>query len=109
MDKSIKAAEDEFMAGVSIPASDDTAVAWIMYQSLDYSVQYCVGNKYDPTDMTLGIVADNAEITGEETYTVRSRISRIAVLQGECFSRLSGFPTARSSSRVILSLLMRLR
>ena len=44
MDKSIKAAEDEFMASVSIPASDDTAVAWIMYQSLDYSVQYCAGN-----------------------------------------------------------------
>lgn len=84
MDKSIKAADDEFMAGVSIPASDDTAVAWIMYQSLDYSVQYCVGNKYDPTDMTLGIVADNAEITGEGTYTVSLDFSDCGIAR-ECF------------------------
>lgn len=88
MDKSIKAAEDEFMAGVSIPASDDTAVAWIMYQSLDYSVQYCVGNKYDPTDMTLGIVADNAEITGEGTYTVSLDFSDCGIARGVFFSAL---------------------
>lgn len=88
LDKSIKAAEDEFMAGVSIPASDDTAVAWIMYQSLDYSVQYCVGNKYDPTDMTLGIVADNAEITGEGTYTVSLDFSDCGIARGVFFSAL---------------------
>ena len=88
MDKSIKAAEDEFMAGVSISASDDTAVAWIMYQSLDYSVQYCVGNKYDPTDMTLGIVADNAEITGEGTYTVSLDFSDCGIARGVFFSAL---------------------
>ena len=88
MDKSIKAAEDEFMAGVSIPASDDTAVAWIMYQSLDSSVQYCVGNKYDPTDMTLGIVADNAVITGEGTYTVSLDFSDCGIPKGVLFSAL---------------------
>jgi endoglucanase len=50
--------------------SDDEAVAWIMYTSLDWNVQYSVGDVYDPTTCTAGIVAQDAEITGEGTYTV---------------------------------------
>lgn len=88
MDKALEAANDTFMEGVSIPASDDTAVAWIMYQSSDYSIAYSVGDKYDPTNMTLGIAAQNAEITGEGTYTVGLDFTGCGGTKGVAFSAL---------------------
>ncbi|MGN0552536.1 MAG: glycoside hydrolase family 5 protein [Oscillospiraceae bacterium] len=88
MDKALEAANDMFMEGVSIPASDDTAVAWIMYQSSDYSVAYSVGDKYDPTNMTLGIAAENVEITGEGTYTVSLDFTGCGGTKGVAFSAL---------------------
>ncbi|MGN0608591.1 MAG: glycoside hydrolase family 5 protein [Oscillospiraceae bacterium] len=88
MDKAHEAANDTFMEGVSIPASDDTAVAWIMYQSADYSVAYSVGDKYDPTNMTLGIAAENVEITGEGTYTVSLDFTGCGGTKGVAFSAL---------------------
>lgn len=88
MDKSLEAANEMFMEGVSIPASDDTAVAWIMYQSSDYSVAYSVGDQYDPTNMTLGIAAQNVEITGEGTYTVSLDFTGCGGTRGVAFSAL---------------------
>ena len=49
---------------------DNTAVAWIMFNSSDWSVQYSVGDVYNPGSMTAGIVATDVEVTGEGTYTV---------------------------------------
>lgn len=88
MDKALEAADEMFMEGVSIPASDDTAVAWIMYQSSDYSVAYSVGDKYDPTNMSLGVVAENVEITGEGTYTVSLDFTGCGGTKGVAFSAL---------------------
>lgn len=88
MDKALEAADEMFMEGVSIPASDDTAVAWIMYQSSDYSVAYSVGDKYDPTNMSLGVAAENVEITGEGTYTVSLDFTGCGGTKGVAFSAL---------------------
>lgn len=88
MDKALETADETFMEGVSIPASDDTAVAWIMYQSADYSVAYSVGDKYDPTNMSLGVAAENVEITGEGTYTVSLDFTGCGGTRGVAFSAL---------------------
>lgn len=49
---------------------DNTAMAWIMFNSSDWNVQYSVGDTYNPDSMSAGIVATDVEITGEGTYTV---------------------------------------
>ncbi len=49
---------------------EGTAMAWIMYNSSDWSILYSVGDVYDPDSKTAGIVATDVEITGEGTYTV---------------------------------------
>jgi len=48
----------------------DTAMAWIMYNSSDWSMLYSVGDTYAPSDKTAGIEAVDVEVTGEGTYTV---------------------------------------
>jgi len=48
----------------------DEAIAWIMFSSGDWSVTYSVGDVYKPESVTKGIIATDAEITGEGTYTV---------------------------------------
>lgn len=63
-------AEGNAMADVELEPSDDAAIAWIMYQSSDYTKAYSVGDTYDPTNKTKGIKEKNALITGEGTYTV---------------------------------------
>ena len=54
---------------IAMPA-DDTAIAWIMFNSIDYSVTYSVGDLYDPTLKTEGVVAVDAKIDGAGEYTV---------------------------------------
>ena len=49
---------------------ENTAMAWIMYNSSDWNIQYSVGDTYSPDSTTEGIVATDVEITGEGTYTV---------------------------------------
>lgn len=49
---------------------DNTAMAWIMFNSSDWNTQYSVGDTYNPDSMSEGIVATDVEITGEGTYTV---------------------------------------
>lgn len=51
-------------------AAADEAIAWIMYTSGDWGVQYSVGDTYAPESATAGIVATDVQITGEGTYTV---------------------------------------
>ncbi len=67
-DKSMAEAIENAEEGFSLSA--DEAVAWIMFTSSDWSTQYSVGDVYDPTTCTAGIVSVDAPITGEGTYTV---------------------------------------
>ncbi len=50
--------------------ADEVAMAWIMYNSSDWSTIYSVGDVYAPDSKTEGIVATDVEITGEGSYTV---------------------------------------
>ncbi len=45
-------------------------MAWIMFTSNDWGIQYSVGDVYTPSSATAGIVVTDAEITGAGTYTV---------------------------------------
>lgn len=88
LEQAITAAEEEFSAGVSVPASDDYAVAWIMYQSSDWSVAYSVGDTYDPTNKTAGVTDNNAKIEGEGTYTIGLDFTELGGVKGTAFSAI---------------------
>lgn len=49
---------------------ENTAMAWIMYNSADWNILYSVGDVYDPDDKTAGIIATDVEVTGPGVYTV---------------------------------------
>lgn len=88
MAEALAAAEARMTDDDDIPASDDTAVAWIMFQSGDYNASYCVGNIYDPTNKTVGIKATNALIEGPGQYTVSLDFTGIGAAKGVNFSAL---------------------
>ncbi len=88
IEENYKKAEEEQSDGIEFPASDDTSVAWIMFASGDYGISYCVGDIYDPTNMTTGVKAQNALITGEGTYTVSLDFSECGLASGVTFSAL---------------------
>ena len=88
MEEALKAAEERMTDENDIPASDDTAVAWIMYQSGDYAVSYSVGDIYDPTNKTMNVKAANALITGDGEYTVSLDLSGAGGGKGVTFSAL---------------------
>lgn len=50
--------------------ADDASVAWIMYNSGDWSVTYSVGDKYNPSSKSAGLKTADAAVTGPGTYTV---------------------------------------
>ncbi len=50
--------------------SDDTCVAWIMYNDADWEIFYCSGDTYDSTSRSTDLIATDAIITGEGTYTI---------------------------------------
>jgi endoglucanase len=64
MDAAYENADDGFAL------DDDTAMAWIMFNSSDWTTIYSVGDVYDPTSSTAGVAATDVEVTGEGTYTV---------------------------------------
>ena len=76
------------MADVELAPSDDAAIAWIMYQSADYTKSYSVGDSYDPTNKTKGIKDKNALITGEGTYTVSLDFTECGSARGVAFAAL---------------------
>jgi len=88
LDQFAKDAEEAQKADISIPASDDKAVAWIMYNSGDYNVSYCVGDKYDPESMTAGVKATNVIVEGNGTYEVSLDFSKAGGAHGVAFSAL---------------------
>lgn len=83
-----KAAEEDALADVEIAPSDDAAVAWIMYQSADYTKSYSIGDTYDPTNKTKGIKDKNVIITGAGTYTVSLDFTECGAAKGVAFSAL---------------------
>ncbi|MGN1109990.1 MAG: glycoside hydrolase family 5 protein [Oscillospiraceae bacterium] len=81
-------AMEESVADVELMPSEDSAIAWIMYQSSDYTKSYSVGDNYDPTNKTKGIKEQNALITGEGTYTVSLDFTGAGAAKGVAFSAL---------------------
>ena len=79
---------EESVADVELMPSEDSAIAWIMYQSSDYTKSYSVGDNYDPTNKTKGIKEQNALITGEGTYTVSLDFTDAGSAKGVAFSAL---------------------
>lgn len=75
IEETLAAAPEKLTDDTATQADENTAVAWIMYQSSDYSVVYSVGDDYDPASKSDGVVADNAVIDGEGTYTVKLDMS----------------------------------
>ncbi|MGN0435744.1 MAG: glycoside hydrolase family 5 protein [Wujia sp.] len=69
---------------------EQQAMAWIMFTSGDWGVQYIVGDKYDPTGVNESIIATDVEITGEGTYTVGLDFSGMngGYVSGTAFSAL---------------------
>ena len=88
MAEALEAAEARMSDENDIPATDDTAVAWIMYQSGDYAVSYSVGDIYDPTNKTVNVKAANALISGDGEYTVSLDLSGAGGGKGVTFSAL---------------------
>lgn len=88
IDETYAAADEAFQQENAILPADDKAVAWIMYQSSDWSTNYCVGDDYDPTSRSGGVVATNVEITGEGTYTVALDFTQLNGTIGTAFSAL---------------------
>lgn len=48
----------------------DKPMAWIMYNSQDWSVTYSAGDVYDPESKSDGVIATDVEVDGEGTYRV---------------------------------------
>ena len=89
MDKAYDEAVEKQSKDISVPASDDYAVAWIMYSSSDWNMTYCSGDHYDPTNKTTGIKDSNVIVEGEGTYTVSLDFSEAGTAKGVAFSALA--------------------
>lgn len=62
-------APDTFLEN-AIQVTDDTAVAWLMWNDGGWALSYSVGDTYSPDAISPGMVVTDVEITGEGTYTV---------------------------------------
>ena len=74
-------------ADVPMP-DENTAVAWLMYQSGDWGISYSVGDVYDPTACTEGIKAENPVVTGAGEYTVSLDFTQAGKPKGTQFCAL---------------------
>lgn len=54
----------------AVIVTDDTALAWIMWNDGGWALTHSVGDTYNPDSISQGIVATNAIIDGEGKYTV---------------------------------------
>ncbi|MCR5623749.1 MAG: glycoside hydrolase family 5 protein, partial [Lachnospiraceae bacterium] len=71
MDKALSDAPKTFKEDSEVvDVSDGNAVAWIMWNSGDWALNYSVGDEYAPDSCSAGITPTDVEITGEGTYTV---------------------------------------
>lgn len=65
----IEAAPEKFRED-AIEVDANTAVAWIMWASNDWTHSYSIGDTYKPDEISADLKVVDAEITGEGTYTV---------------------------------------
>ena len=54
----------------AIEVTDQTAVAWLMWNDGGWALSYSVGDTYTPDSISAGMKVTDVEITGEGTYTV---------------------------------------
>lgn len=57
-------------ASTAFKLGENEAMAWLMYNSSDWTTMYCSQDKYDPSQCSVGVVATDVYVTGEGTYTV---------------------------------------
>lgn len=69
LDENVAAAPDTFLEN-AIELTDDTCVAWIMWNSGDWAQSYSVGDTYTPDAVTPGMKVTDAVIEEPGTYTV---------------------------------------
>lgn len=69
IDKAVANAKDTDETA-AVPSTDGKAIAWIMINDGAWAVEYSVGNTYNPSDKSKGLVPTDVEITGAGTYTV---------------------------------------
>ena len=69
LDAAIQEAPVTFLEN-AIEVTDDTAVAWIMWNDGGWALSYSVGDDYNPDAISGGMKVTDAAITGEGTYTV---------------------------------------
>lgn len=63
------AAPDTFLEN-AIQVTNETAVAWLMWNDGGWALSYSVGDTYTPDAISGGMAVTDVEITGEGTYTV---------------------------------------
>lgn len=54
----------------AIELTDETAVAWLMWNDGGWALSYSVGDDYNPDSISAGMKVTDVEITGPGTYTV---------------------------------------
>lgn len=69
LDANLVAAPETFLEN-AIELTDDTCVAWIMWNSGDWAQSYSVGDTYTPDAVSPGLKVTDAVIEGPGTYTV---------------------------------------
>ena len=67
-DATVEAAPEKLIDTIEV--TDDTCVAWIMFNEGSYAITYSVGDTYAPDTLTPGLKTVDAEITGAGTYTI---------------------------------------
>ena len=55
---------------VQLEVSETATVAWLMWNSGDWSLSYSVGDTYSPDSLSPGLTVTDAQVTGPGVYTV---------------------------------------
>ena len=69
MDTALANAPEVFDTSIDVSTLDGS-IAWIMFNSRDWSVAYSSSDSYKPDDKAAGLVATDAVIDGAGTYTI---------------------------------------
>ncbi len=68
-DAALAAAPATFLEN-AIQVTDETAVAWLMWNDGGWALSYSVGDEYNPDSISAGMKVTDVQITGPGTYTV---------------------------------------
>lgn len=69
METALSNAPEVFDTSIDVSTLDGS-IAWIMFNSRDWSVAYSSGDTYKPDDKAVGLMASDVIIDGEGTYTI---------------------------------------